>query len=113
MSNVVIVVFVAVFAVVAGRLVLTVFKHGSIKGAFFGAPIVHTVGEVSARGGGPVKATLKVHVLGGEGTSGVGLELSAKSFASYQMLPAVLSAVDARRLASLLEAAAARTLEGE
>jgi hypothetical protein len=106
MDNLVTIAFFAVFAVVLGRILVNIFKHGGLKGALFGAPIARTVGEVSAAGRGPVRATLKVHVLGGPGASSIGLEFAAKSFASYQMMPATLSADDARKLASLLEAAA-------
>lgn len=36
------------FAFVAGSFIVKIFKHGGLKSAMFGAPIVGTVGEAPA-----------------------------------------------------------------
>jgi hypothetical protein len=100
--------FFAVFAAVAGSFIVKIVRHGGFRAALFGAPLERTVGEV--RGGGTrfMNIAVRVHVLGGgEAEKAVGLELVAKSFASYQMTPVTLSAAEARKLALLLQSATA------
>lgn len=98
--------FFAVFAFVAGSFVVKIFKHGGLKSAMFGAPIVGTVGEASGGGGKLMKLAVKVHRLGGSSPEkAIGLEFVAKSFASYQMLPVTLSVAEAQRLSQLLQTA--------
>ena len=100
-------IFFALFALVVGTFVYKIIKNRGFKGAMFGAPIQNTVGEVAGRDTGMMKVSVRVHTLGDKDVGyEVGLELVAKSFASYQMMPAKLSPADANRLASLLQTAA-------
>lgn len=96
-------VFVGIFLFFAYRM----FKYKGLKGAMFGAEIVNTVGEVQGKGQGPLSLALKVHSLKPETTSQslVGIELVAKSIASYEMMPITLSASEAQHLITLLERA--------
>lgn len=95
--------FFAVFAAVAVSMLFKVLKHGGFKAAMFGAGIKRTVGEVSGNGPKLISLSLKVHELDGEpNDKAVGLELVAKSIASYQMTPVALSVAEARKLADLL-----------
>jgi hypothetical protein len=98
--------FVAVFALIVGSFVFFKFlKFGGIKAAMFGASIERTIGEVRASKGRIVKAMVKVHVLDGGPHKAVGLEVVAKSFASYRMVPITLSEGEARNLIRFLETA--------
>jgi hypothetical protein len=100
-------IFFALFALVAGTFLYKIIKNRGIKGAMFGAPIHNTVGEVAGRDTGLMNVAVRVHTLGNNDLGyEVGLELVAKSFASYQMMPAKLSPADANQLASLLQIAA-------
>lgn len=100
------VVFFAIFAGVIGFFGYRMIRHGGVKAAMFGARIDRTVGEVSGEKQGPVGVALKVHILRREAAEKlVGVELVAKSFASYQMMPITLSASQAQQLASLLNEA--------
>jgi hypothetical protein len=81
-----------------------ILRHGGLKAAMFGARIERTVGEVGGQKQGPVGVALKVHVLHREPKEKlIGIELTAKSFASYQMMPITLSIPQAQALASLLQ----------
>ena len=100
------IIFFSIFATIAGTFLYKIIKHGGFKAAMFGAAINRTVGEVGGSGK-MMKIAVKVHTLGGgEPDKAVGLELVAKTFASYQMTPVTLSASDAKMLASLLQVAA-------
>jgi hypothetical protein len=99
------VMFLLVFLGVGGLMLFRVLKFGGFKAAMFGAPIQTTVGEVAGSGPRMMTLTVKVHRLGGGTERSVGLELVAKSFASYQMMPVSLSSAEARKLAQLLQAA--------
>lgn len=100
------IIFLIVFALVAGRFLLKVLKMGGFKAAMFGAPIERTIGEVSCTTSRLMSMTLRVHALaGGDTDRKVGLELVTKSFASYQMMPASLSATEAKELIQLLQSA--------
>jgi hypothetical protein len=97
---------ILVLAVVALVIVFRVFKRGGLRAAMFHAPIKRTVGEVSGSGTKIMSTAVKVHALGGDSSEkAVGLEVVAKSVASYQMLPVTLSASEAMKLARLLQAA--------
>jgi hypothetical protein len=96
--------FFLIFAAVVGYFVYRMLRHGGFKGAMFGARIEHTVGEVSVEKQGPMRIALKVHALRrGDSEKLVGIELVAKSFASYQMTPITLSVHEAQQLVSLLQ----------
>jgi len=85
-----------------------IIRYGGFKAAIFGAKIERTLGEVQAQSVAGVSTTVKVHVLSSESKDRtVGIELVAKSIASYQMMPIKLTSLDAQRLASLLQSAAA------
>jgi len=95
--------FVVVAAIVA-YFGYRMVRHGGFKAAMFGARIYRTVGEVSAEKQGPMRIALKVHVLQRDPSEKlIGIELVAKSFASYQMMPVTLSVNQAEQLASLLQ----------
>jgi hypothetical protein len=100
-------IFFAFFAFVVGSFIYRIFKNGGFKAAMFGAPIIRTVGEVSAsRSSRLLNVAVKVHILGGNSPDKtVGLEFVATSFASYQMMPVSLSTVEAKKLIMLLESA--------
>ena len=100
------VLFFAIFAAVVGFFAYRMIRHGGAKAAMFGARIDRTVGEVGGERQGPVGVALKVHVLRREAAERlVGVEVVAKSFASYQMMPITLTASQAQQLASLLNEA--------
>lgn len=82
-------------------------RHGGFRGAIFGARIARAVGEVMAEEKGPIRLSVKVHLLERDSSVKlVGLELVAKSIASYQTTPVTLSQQQALHLASLLQEAA-------
>ena len=98
--------FAAFFSIIAFFL-YRIIRYGGLKAALFGAHVDRTVGEAGGERQGPVSVTLKVHILHRDaGEKLIGVELVAKSFASYQMLPATLSIASAQQLASLLQEAA-------
>lgn len=95
--------FLLFFLVVAGSIIFKTLKHGGFRAAMFGAKIRKTVGEVSGKGPKLMALSLKVHELeGNDHDRVVGLELVAKSFASYQMMPIALSATEAKKLSDML-----------
>lgn len=99
--------FIGIFVFVIGSFAIKFFRYGGFKAALFGARIERTLGEVS--GGGMVfgSMTVKVHALDGDTPEkAVGLELIAKTFASYHVMPVTLSASETMHLASLLQTAA-------
>ncbi|MEW5771592.1 MAG: hypothetical protein AB1831_14665 [Pseudomonadota bacterium] len=98
-------IFFAIFAFVAGSFVFKIIKNGGFKAAMFGAPIARTVGEVEGSGTKLMNIKVKVHTLGGSQDKAIGLEFVAKSVGSYQMLPVTLSASEAKKLTTLLQAA--------
>jgi len=63
--------------------------------------------RLGASGAGTLRMTtlIRVHVLDGGPDKAVGLELVAKSFASYQMIPITLSTREARDLVRHLQSA--------
>jgi hypothetical protein len=94
------------FALIIGFFLFRIIKKGGLRGALFGARIKRTVGEVEGKRQGPVGVTLKVHVLdNAPAERTVGVEIVAKSFASYQMLPITLSKDDTGKLVELLKSA--------
>lgn len=99
-------VFIGFVVLVIGTFLFKIVKHGSLKGALFGASIGRTVGEVSSGGGMRGTTLIKVHTLqGGADDKTVGLEFVAKTVASYQMMPFSLSVAETKKLISLLESA--------
>lgn len=99
-------VFLGFFLLVIGTFVVKIVKHGSFKGAMFGASIRRTVGEASSRGGKFASTMIRVHTLDGDSEhKAVGVEFVAKSALSYQMIPCSLSVAETKKLISLLESA--------
>jgi len=99
-------VFVGFFLLVIGTFVVKIVKHGSFKGAMFGASIGRTVGEVSSDRGKLITTLIKVHTLDGSThDKTVGLEFVAKTIISYQTMPCSLSVAETKKLISLLESA--------
>ncbi len=101
-------IFGAIFMIVLGNFGYRLIRYKSVRGMFFGAPTLSKVGEVECENQGPVHVVIRVHKLGANDklTHGVGLEIVGKSIASYDMMPATLSASQAKSLAELLERAA-------
>lgn len=100
-------IFGAIFIFVLGTFAYRIFRYKSIKGMFFGAPVLSMVGEIECVKQGPVRLLIRVHELGTNETHkpGVGLELVGKSIASYDMMTATLSVDQAKALAVLLNRA--------
>lgn len=97
--------FVAFVVVIVSGLLYKIFRHGGVKAAMFGARIDRTVGEVVGGGAKLIDVELRVHIMDGGPEKAVGVELVAKSFASYQMMPVTLSVPEAKKLIVLLETA--------
>ena len=97
--------FYAVFAIVAGSFIYKLTKHGGFRGAMFGATIKNTIGEVSGSGPKLMSLSMRVHESDGPREKAVGLELVAKSLASYQMTPITLSVSEANKLTVLIDRA--------
>jgi hypothetical protein len=96
--------FFVVFAAIVVYGGYRVMRHGGFKAAMFGARIEHTVGEVAGERQGSMNVALKVHALRRDDSEKlVGIELVAKSIASYKMMPITLSVNQALQLASLLQ----------
>ena len=86
-----------------GSFAFKIIKYGGFKAAMFGASIKNTVGEVSGNGPKLMNLSLKVHELDDETQQkAVGLELVAKSVASFQMTPITLSVTEAKKLTNLI-----------
>jgi hypothetical protein len=99
--------FFAMFALVVGSFIYKSVRHGGLKGAMFGAKIERTIGQVDCSGIKFGSMSLKVHALSGDSPGKViGIEMVAKTFARYQMMPITLSASEARKLATFLQTAA-------
>ena len=96
-----------VFGCIAIAFIYKVIRYKGFKAALFGAPIRRTVGELELSRSGFTSTILRVHVLGGDASKEVGLELVSKSPLSYHMAPFTLSRGDAGALARLLEDASA------
>lgn len=101
-----VILFFAMFALVVGSFIYKSVRHGGLKGAMLGARIERTLGHVDCGGVKFGSMSLKVHALsGGLQGKAIGIELVAKTFASYEMMPITLSASEAKKLATLLQAA--------
>lgn len=97
------IVFVGVIAVFLWKTL----KNGGFRGAMFGSRVEALVGEVAGEKMAMHRMQLRVHRLAGtDGRGTIGIELVAKSVASYQMTPVTLSADAALQLAALLQQAA-------
>src|SRR5689334_5414217 len=97
----------AAFFLVLAWMLLRIVRYGSWRGALFGASIQRTVGEVEGVGALVTNNFLRVHVLDGPPDKAIGIEIVAKSLASYQMLPITLSLTRARILIDILQSATA------
>jgi hypothetical protein len=99
--------FLGLFAAIAGYFLFNLFRYKGLKGALFGGRIVETFGEVRGTKQGPVRVSLKLHSVASPDhpTPDVGLELVARSFASYQMMPIRLRRTEAQELLRLLQRA--------
>ena len=99
--------FLVVFAVVAGRILFARLKYGSWTGAFLKGSIEQTYGEVLLSGGVTSSQALKVVVLrDGNGQAFVGLVITAKAPLAASMTPYRLTKEQARELSGLLSTAA-------
>jgi len=101
------IIFILIIVFIAFFIFLFFTKKG--KGLFFGGELVKTIGEDVGSKRGIVNATVKVHVvktkLPKPNKYQVGIELSQKSFASYQMTPITISTNEAKELIGMLEEA--------
>jgi hypothetical protein len=98
------IIFFLCFFGAIGFFAYRMFRYKGLKGAIFGGEIVRTVGEVQSENRGLMRSSLKVHILRVPDSQEqkVGLEFVATSFASYQMMPILLSRAEVTKLASLL-----------
>jgi hypothetical protein len=100
-------VFWIIFLAVVGTFAWKIWKNGGFRGAMFGSRVERLIGEVAGERAALHGMKIKVHKLAGtDGKGTIGVELVAKSFASYQMTPVTLSRDAALQLAALLHAAA-------
>jgi hypothetical protein len=96
----------AIFAAAIAFLLFRMNRYGGFRAAMFGARIERTVGEVDSDKQGLMDVGLKVHVLRRDVVGKlVGVEIVAKSYASYRMMPVTLSIAQAQQLVSLLNEA--------
>lgn len=97
------VVFFAIVAFIGFRLV----KYRGLKGAVFGARVLHTVGELEPPSTmGFMKTRLKIHVLDSDVTDrAIGVEQITSSVGSWQMTGFTLSVAQAQELIGLLQLA--------
>lgn len=95
-ENLPLILFLSVLALMVGASLYKMVQHGGFKAAMFGARIDRTVGEVAGGGIKLMNVGLRIHKLGGGPEKSVGVELVAKSFASFQMMPMTLSVGEAR-----------------
>jgi hypothetical protein len=94
------------FVASGSYFVYRMVRHGGLRGAMFGTKVWRSVGEVSAESRSPLRMVLKLYILGREPSQKmVGLEFVAKSYASYQIIPATLSPREAIQLIALLQEA--------
>ena len=98
---------VIVFVCIAAAFAFNMLRYRGFKGAMFGASVQRTIGELELSRGAFATTVLRVHVLEGDASREVGLELVSKSPLSYHMTPFRLSRGDASALARLLEDASA------
>jgi hypothetical protein len=95
------------FVGVVGTFAWKMLKNGGMRGAMFGSRVERLVGEINGEKQAMHSLKVRIHRLqGAEGRGEIGLELVAKSFASYQMTPVTLSKESALQLAELLRQAA-------
>lgn len=95
------------FALVVYTFAWKVWNKGSIRGALLGYKVERVIGEVLGEKSAMQGVTVRVNKLEGNSDQGnVGIELVAKSFASYQMTPVTLNREAALKLAELLRTAA-------
>jgi len=107
-----IILFAVATCAIGGTFLYRLVKHGGLKGAAFGSKILATVGEVHGSGPTPVKSSVRVYELDhGDEDRVVGVEVHAKSLASYQVLPVALSREGAREFAQLVMSTADDTEE--
>jgi hypothetical protein len=96
------------FLGIIGYFIFRMVRYGGFRAAMFGAKIEKTLGEVEGHRQPLMSLRLKVHLLeGNPSEKAVGLELVAKSVASYQMMPITLSTAEAKKLVLLLQSAIA------
>ena len=101
-------VFFGIFAVVVGSFLYKRVKYGSWTGAFLGASIKRTVGEVTLDRFQMARRTIRVTIMGtSESTDdSVGLTLVSKAALGASMMPYKLTRQQALELSSLLQEAA-------
>ena len=85
----------------------SMIRHGGLRGALFGAKVLHTVGEVSSAKRGLMSQKLKVHILDTQTSAegAVGIELTSSGPGSWSTTPIRLSNSEAQKLIQLLEQA--------
>ena len=100
-------IFLAIFALIAGHFLYGRLKYGSWSGAFLKGSITRTVGEVDLTGGvGTQKLTVQLMSSSDNGEEFVGLVIVAKAALAASMQPYKLSKTQARELAGYLNQAA-------
>jgi hypothetical protein len=101
-------IFFALFALVAGRFLHGRLKYGSWTGSFLKGSIARTIGEVKLAPGMGGTQTLKVHTMKSAEGAGdfVGLVVVSKAPFAASMQPYRLSKAQAQELAGYLNQAA-------
>jgi len=100
-------IFLAIFALIAGHFLYGRLKYGSWTGAFLKGSIARTVGEVELAGGiGSQKVTVELMRGSDDSEEFVGLVIVAKVALAASMQPYKLSKAQARELAGYLNQAA-------
>ncbi len=102
--------FLIVWIAVFLFLVYNIFKRGGWRGALLGGSIVETLGELQGRKRSFVQSRLKLHIIHDRDTNekAIGLEVTHKTFASWQMTPFTLNRQEAEELQRMLTAALAK-----
>ena len=101
------IIFLAVFALMAGRFLYGRWKYGSWSGAFLKGSITRTVGEVELVGGiGTQKLTVQLMSRADNSEEFVGLVIVARAALAASMQPYKLSKAQAHELAGYLNQAA-------
>ncbi len=100
------VIFYSAFALIAGALLYSVLSKRARGKMYFGGEIAQTWDGVKSKGK-MTTTKVKVHAIRiSPGVKMVGLELSASTIASYQMLPISLPPSEALELSRMLREAA-------
>ena len=94
----------AFFVIVAvfGYFVFRFFKHGGLRGALYGSPVVKTFGDIQLARFAGATSTLRVHLLE---DGRIVLEQSSRAMLAASMRGIPMGPIDADQLIKLLQRA--------